>query len=238
MSRVYRKYWYRCRFACKIQNQWDEIVALGRGKLRTINMMLYSSSQQSAKDDEDLLAPENFAMVEPGVYRSSFPRSKNMGFLKTLRLKSVVALIPEDYPVHMVEFYKQCNVTLIAHGLDGNKWPFKEIDELDFKKVLRDVIDPSNRPLLIHCNKGKHRTGSVVGCLRKLRGWAMSSIAAEYLMMAAPKTRLEDQRYIEAFDVGEFNEYLIAMEDDEQRRRIEAQAAAVAAAEAAEALAT
>ena len=114
----------------------------------------------SQQEDEELLVPENFAMVEPGVYRSSFPRSKNMRFLKTLGLKSVVALIPEDYPVHMVEFYKQCNVQLFHHGLDGNKWPFKEIDEIDFKVVLRDVLDPANRPLLIHCNKGKHRTGN------------------------------------------------------------------------------
>ena len=115
----------------------------------------------SQQEDEELLVPENFAMVEPGVYRSSFPRSKNMRFLKTLGLKSVVALIPEDYPVHMVEFYKQCNVQLFHHGLDGNKWPFKEIDEIDFKVVLRDVLDPANRPLLIHCNKGKHRTGNL-----------------------------------------------------------------------------
>jgi Tyrosine phosphatase family len=79
---------------------------------------------------EDLLAPENFAMVEAGVYRSAFPRSKNIPFLRSLRLRAVVALIPEDYPVHMTDFYEQCGVKLISHGLDGNKWPFKEIDEI------------------------------------------------------------------------------------------------------------
>lgn len=79
---------------------------------------------------EDLLAPENFSMVEIGVYRSSFPRSKNIPFLRSLGLRAVVALIPEDYPVHMTDFYKQSGVKLISHGLDGNKWPFKEIDGL------------------------------------------------------------------------------------------------------------
>ena len=48
----------------------------------------------------------------------------------------------------------------------------------DLKKVLRDILDPSNHPLLIHCNKGKHRTGSVVGCLRKIRDWSLSSIVS------------------------------------------------------------
>ena len=79
---------------------------------------------------EEILAPENFAMVETGVYRSAFPRSKNIPFLRSLGLRAVVALIPEDYPVHMTDFYEQFGVKLISHGLDGNKWPFKEIDEL------------------------------------------------------------------------------------------------------------
>ena len=79
---------------------------------------------------EDILAPENFAMVEVGVYRSAFPRSKNIPFLRALGLKAVVALIPEDYPVHMTDFYEKSGVKLISHGLDGNKWPFKEIDEI------------------------------------------------------------------------------------------------------------
>lgn len=62
---------------------------------------------------EDLLAPENFSMVESGVYRSAFPRSKNIPFLRSLGLRSVVALIPEDYPVHMTGYlffrYSVCN---------------------------------------------------------------------------------------------------------------------------------
>lgn len=33
---------------------------------------------------EDFLAPENFSMVENGVYRSAFPRSKNISFLRSL----------------------------------------------------------------------------------------------------------------------------------------------------------
>ena len=49
----------------------------------------------------------------------------------------------------------------------------------DLKKVLRDILDSSNHPLLIHCNKGKHRTGSVVGCLRKIRDWSLSSIVSK-----------------------------------------------------------
>lgn len=149
---------------------------------------------------EELLAPENFCMVEPGVYRSAFPRSKNIPFLQALELKSVISLVLEEYPSPLAEFYQRGGIRLICHGLDGNKGPFKAIDEIDFTATLRSVLDLANRPLLIHCNKGKHRTGSVVGCLRKYRMWSLSSILDEYMIFAHPKPRLEDQRFIEEFD--------------------------------------
>mmetsp|Transcript_11816 Transcript_11816/g.16191 ORF Transcript_11816/g.16191 Transcript_11816/m.16191 type:complete len:139 (-) Transcript_11816:69-485(-) len=112
----------------------------------------------------------------------------------------VVSLVPEDYPIAMLEFYKSAGINLFPLGLDGNKWPFKEIDKVALLEVMRVVLSSEHRPLLIHCNKGKHRTGSVVGCLRKYRGWALSVIFREYLLYAAPKTRLEDQQLIESFD--------------------------------------
>jgi tyrosine-protein phosphatase SIW14 len=34
--------------------------------------------------------------------------------------------------------------------------------------------------MLIHCDKGNHRTGCVVGCLRKLQRWSIASITNEY----------------------------------------------------------
>ena len=46
---------------------------------------------------------------------------------------------------------------------------------------------------------GKHRTGSVCGSLRKIRGWGLSAIFNEYLLYALPKARLEDQQLIESF---------------------------------------
>ena len=167
-------------------------------------------------DPSLILAPENFAMVERGVYRSAFPRSKNQTFLLSLSLRCVVSLVPEDYPAGLLNFYQNNSISshsctyhlhtvlsidirLLSFGVDGNKWPFKEIDDELMRSILKEVLDERNRPLLIHCNKGKHRTGSVVGCLRKLRGWSLSSVFTEYILFASPKFRWEDQIFIEAF---------------------------------------
>lgn len=154
---------------------------------------------QGSSGDVELLAPENFVMVESGVYRSSFPRTKNCSFLRSLNLKTVISLVPEEYPAAMAEFYQNSGITLMPCGIEGNKWPFKSIDHQALRNILRIILNPSNQPVIIHCNKGKHRTGTVVGCLRKVRGWSLSSIFNEYILYAYPKTRLEDQQLIESF---------------------------------------
>jgi tyrosine-protein phosphatase SIW14 len=156
--------------------------------------------------DELRIAPENFSMVEPGVYRSAFPRSKNKSFLESLNLKSVVSLVLEDYPQQLVEFYERSDIELITLGIEGNKGAFKGIDKVEFHNVMRIVMDPTKRPLLIHCNKGKHRTGCVIGCIRRIRDWAVSCTVEEYVVFASPKPRVEDQKFIEAFSPDEFHD--------------------------------
>lgn len=40
--------------------------------------------------EEDLVPPENFALVCKGVYRSGFPKKRNFGFMQTLGLKTIL----------------------------------------------------------------------------------------------------------------------------------------------------
>jgi tyrosine-protein phosphatase SIW14 len=42
----------------------------------------------------------------------------------------------------------------------------------------------------------------VVGCLRKLQRWRLSSVLDEYLHFAAAKARKTDQRFMELFDTS------------------------------------
>jgi len=46
----------------------------------------------------------------------------------------------------------------------------------------------------------QHRTGTVVGCLRKIMGWDLAAIFLEYHRYADPKARKLDERFIELFD--------------------------------------
>lgn len=152
-----------------------------------------------ADEEDEVFPPENFAMVEPGVYRSGFPIRRNFTFLARLGLRTILTLVLEEYPPANCDFNQVQGIQLLQFGMEGNKEPFRAMPEGMVRGCLVTLLDPRNRPLLIHCNEGKHRTGCLVGCLRKMRGWSLSSILDEYLLYAGPKARMVDQRFIELF---------------------------------------
>ncbi|XP_022758996.1 probable tyrosine-protein phosphatase At1g05000 isoform X2 [Durio zibethinus] len=145
-------------------------------------------------DDLNLIPPLNFAMVDNGIFRSGFPGSANFSFLQTLNLSSIIYLCPEPYPEANIEFLKSNGIRLFQFGIEGYKEPFVNIPEDTIREALKVVLDVRNHPVLIHCKRGKHRTGCLVGCLRKLQRWCLSSVFDEYQRFAAAKARVSDQR--------------------------------------------
>ncbi|XP_047314849.1 probable tyrosine-protein phosphatase DSP4 [Impatiens glandulifera] len=154
---------------------------------------------------EDLFVPPlNFAMVDNGIYRSGFPDIANFAFLQSLGLRSIIYLCQEPYPEANSQFVKSNGIQLFQFGIESCKEPFVNIPEDIIREALNFVIDAKNHPVLIHCKRGKHRTGCLVGCLRKLQRWCLSSVFDEYQRFAAAKTRISDQRFMELFDVSSF----------------------------------
>ncbi|KAI8800561.1 tyrosine phosphatase family-domain-containing protein [Cladochytrium replicatum] len=157
--------------------------------------------QQQEEDDDELIPCENFTMVSKGIYRSAFPKRKNFPFLKRLGVRSILTLILEEYPDQNQKFLDENGITLFQFGVPGNKEPFVDIPEDTICAALSVLLDRRNHPVLIHCNKGKHRTGCLVGCLRKFQRWSHTSIFDEYRRYSHPKSRSMDQQFIELFDI-------------------------------------
>lgn len=153
----------------------------------------------SALSASPLIPPDNFAMVNSWVYRSSFPKKRHFPFLRTLGLKSVLTLILEEYPEQNMQFLDQNGITFFQFGIPGNKEPFVQIPQDKITAALVTIMDRRNHPMLIHCNKGKHRTGCLIGCLRKLQQWSLTTIFDEYRRFSAPKSRSMDQEFIELY---------------------------------------
>ncbi|ANZ75927.1 BA75_02077T0 [Komagataella pastoris] len=156
-----------------------------------------------------LTPPKNFSPVCGNIYRSSFPTIENFEFLKRINLKSIICLIPEDYPEENREFLEEQSIQFFQVGLSGNKEPFVKIKPQLIEQALKIVLNPENHPILIHCNRGKHRTGCLSGCIRKLQKWSLTMIFDEYRKFAAPKERALDQQFIEMFDDTEVEKMAI-----------------------------
>ncbi|KAF9979287.1 hypothetical protein BGZ73_002556 [Actinomortierella ambigua] len=157
---------------------------------------LLDPNAESGSYQEDLCPPDNFNMVSTWIYRSSFPKKKHFPFLKKLGLKSILTLILEDYPEQNMKFLRENDITLFQFGIAGNK----VVPDDKICAALAVLLDRRNHPILIHCNKGKHRTGCLIGCLRKLQQWSHTSIFDEYRRFSHPKSRSMDQQFIELFD--------------------------------------
>lgn len=149
-----------------------------------------------------VIPPTNFAMVCPGVYRSGYPKAMNHSFLQSLRLKSLIFLCPEDCDDANRKFCKANGVQILQFGINGNKEPFSDMPEPVIRDALHVLLDVRFHPVLIHCNKGKHRTGCLVGCLRKVQRWSLTSIFDEYRRFAGNKVRILDQQFIELFQTS------------------------------------
>eukprot|EP00658_Telonema_sp_P-2_P033379 TRINITY_DN24512_c0_g1_i2.p1 TRINITY_DN24512_c0_g1~~TRINITY_DN24512_c0_g1_i2.p1 ORF type:complete len:173 (+),score=59.41 TRINITY_DN24512_c0_g1_i2:90-608(+) len=83
---------------------------------------------------------ENFSMVAPGIYRSSFPKKKHYPFLKRLRIKTILFLAHEEYPEAHIEWMQRNGLQLAQHGVSGNKEPFVEIDPDVIVMALSDPV--------------------------------------------------------------------------------------------------
>ncbi|KOS14285.1 tyrosine phosphatase family protein [Malassezia pachydermatis] len=147
-----------------------------------------------------LIPPPNFGMVEESLYRSGQPDQLNFPFLEKLGLKSVIWLAPEEPEVGFQHFCSDQNIEMHHLGVLYSTNAWDPITEEIVLQALHLLVQPATYPCLVMCNLGRHRTGTVIGCLRKLQHWNLSAILEEYRRYAGPKVRMMNEQFIELFD--------------------------------------
>ncbi|MCL7033862.1 hypothetical protein MKW94_015181 [Papaver nudicaule] len=177
-------------------------------------------AKQSDVAGDDFITPCNFAIVERGIYRCSFPDSLNFSFIETLHLRSILCLCPESYPEENFRFLQSKNIQLFQFGIQGTKEPSMVSKDM-ITEALEVLLDVRNHPILIHCKQGKHRTGCVVGCYRKLKNWCMPCVLQEYHHFSGSKARPTDMKFIENYDAACVSQRLYNTNGYKQRRNQE-----------------
>ncbi|ODV85068.1 hypothetical protein CANARDRAFT_8196 [[Candida] arabinofermentans NRRL YB-2248] len=152
-----------------------------------------------------IVPPLNFCPVERRLYRSGQPSAINHSFLEQLNLKSIIWLAIEDPQDNFLRFIDENNINFFYNlgydSIDSNSWD--GLSESSIKQALEVIADEKNHPLLVCCGMGRHRTGTVIGCLRKLQGWNLASVSEEYRRFTGVRGgRILVELLIEAFDVG------------------------------------
>ncbi|KAL6707914.1 tyrosine-protein phosphatase siw14 [Coniothyrium glycines] len=149
-----------------------------------------------------LIPPSNYGAVLPGsIYRSSYPSEENYDFLKDVKIKTILTLVPEPLSPAYEAFMQEANIQHFHVHIRANKGEVR-VDSCEMQRALRLIMDRTNHPILIHCNKGKHRTGCTVACFRRILGLDMDTIREEYHTYAGVKARFLDEVFFENFDLN------------------------------------
>jgi protein tyrosine/serine phosphatase len=144
--------------------------------------------------------PVNFQVIAPGLYRSSYPQVAHFLQLEGLKLKTIVTLVPEELPEPYTAFMSRCGITHYHIPILANKDPERYTPDETVYKVVELMLNKENYPMLIHCNKGKHRTGCITASFRRVIGWTHEACIEEYERYSKPKDRVLDKVFIERFD--------------------------------------
>ena len=146
-----------------------------------------------------MFPPQNFGYVEQHIFRSAQPNELNFPFLEKLRLKTVLWLAPEDPNALFLDFLDDQDIQFHHLGVTSSNNAWDPITEEIVLAALEMILRKENYPVMVMCNLGRHRTGTVIGCLRKLQRWNYASIFEEYRRHAGQKVRVIEQ-FIEIFD--------------------------------------
>ncbi|CAO3593813.1 unnamed protein product [Absidia cylindrospora] len=175
--------------------------------------------------------PEQFGMVEPGIFRSEMLQPVHFPFIKQFGFQTVVMLSPELPNCVTTNLIEEGGIQLVRSTVStednsvcllscifffvGKKIGSPRYGYLETnttfnlassirgvdQRRLRVDLNVKTHPVLIMCTSGIHETGTLVGCLRKLECWNFSSIVTEYRSFAGSKARYVNEQFIELFDL-------------------------------------
>lgn len=119
-----------------------------------------------------LAGAPNLHKVSDSLYRSAQPSAEGMVNLSVLGIKSVVSL----------RAFHSDREVLGTTGLVYERIPIKtwHPEREDVVRFLKIATDPARTPLLVHCQHGADRTGTMVAIYRvAVQGWSKTEAVRE-----------------------------------------------------------
>lgn len=156
-----------------------------------------------------IIPPLNFCPVERQLYRSGQPLIINQSFLQDLNLKTIIWLASEEPQDEFLDYCTMNSINIEFVGMVNDDYdyqtvnPWDSLNESTIRNALELICDRNNYPMLVCCGMGRHRTGTVIGCLRRLQGWNLASVSEEYRRFTGARGgRILVELLIEGFDIS------------------------------------
>ncbi|GAB7342187.1 hypothetical protein MBLNU457_g0440t1 [Dothideomycetes sp. NU457] len=181
-----------------------EGIPISTSEVTTVDALtrIPSVKKMAPKRLEEFIPPLNYGAVEEGIiFRSAFPQPENYAFIKSIRVRTIITLV-EKVPEEYAEFISTNNIQHFRIPVPANKDGVISVTSSLIESVLDVVLNRAHHPLLIHCNRGKHRTGCVIATLRQIQSYSTAFAIDEYKDYAFPKARPDDIKFIESYDGG------------------------------------
>lgn len=175
-----------------VQDSEIEFIHLGSPNFKS--SQFYNSSLLDGGLSTTTTTTPSFSAAPTTQISTPPPLFQASDFISGSNLSSSSSSVHNQY---QYQFYQQMN------SIEQNMTRFNTLGLISEELVLAAleiILNPANYPLAVMCNLGRHRTGTVIGCLRKLQGWNLTSILEEYRRYAASKVRLQNEQFIELFD--------------------------------------
>ncbi|CAG8455248.1 716_t:CDS:2 [Diversispora eburnea] len=127
----------------------------------------------------------------------------------------------EEHQLYEEELIPPDNFTMVSTWIYRSSFPKKKnfafLKKLGLRSILYGTLIleeyPEQNKKFLEANNielfqfgiagNKHRTGCLIGCLRKVQRWSYTSIFDEYRRFSHPKSRSMDQQFIELFDTSQ-----------------------------------
>jgi protein tyrosine phosphatase (PTP) superfamily phosphohydrolase (DUF442 family) len=118
---------------------------------------------------------ENFGQINPNYYRGAQPEGQDYEDLAALGIRTVIDLT-KDGRADEAGMVKGAGMTFIRIPLTTTDRPSDQA-VADFLKI---VTDPASQPVYVHCQGGRHRTGTMTAVYRMtVDGWTADQAYAE-----------------------------------------------------------
>lgn len=135
-----------------------------------------------------LVPPLRFAHVEEAVYRSAYPTLVNFRFLRRLRLRTIVSMLPNEASSDLMEFCK-------GEGIQHKFVPTEHPQTVSLREgavwdVLQILMVQDSLPALLHCVDGCQTTGTVVLIIRALQGWQPAAAHSDFARFSRNRSEM------------------------------------------------